>query len=106
MESVKPWQPPKMVVSDAHHLHHLQSCVSGRAANYGFAAAAGCDKDLGITHGTSSLSVRCSFSATVCSKCPGAIYVTAQQREEVDFFQLVLWGLCAAATGMVSIFRC
>jgi len=71
-------------------------------ANYGFAAAAGIDKDLGITHGTSSLIGSLFFLGYCLFQVPGAIYAQRNSVKKLIFFSLILWGLCAAATGMVS----
>ncbi|AHI82789.1 MFS transporter [Burkholderia thailandensis] len=71
-------------------------------ANYGFAAAAGIDKDLGITHGTSSLIGSLFFLGYCLFQVPGAIYAQRSSVKRLIFFSLILWGLCATATGMVS----
>ncbi|MDE1179352.1 MFS transporter [Paraburkholderia sp.] len=71
-------------------------------ANYGFAAAAGIDRDLGITHGTSSLIGSLFFLGYCLFQVPGAIYAQKNSVKKLIFFSLILWGLCAAATGMVS----
>jgi sugar phosphate permease len=71
-------------------------------ANYGFAAAAGIDKDLGITHGTSSLIGALFFLGYCLFQVPGAVYAQRNSVKKLIFISLILWGLCAAATGMVS----
>ncbi|WP_414444604.1 MFS transporter [Burkholderia sp. 22PA0106] len=71
-------------------------------ANYGFAAAAGIDKDLGITHGMSSLIGSLFFLGYCLFQVPGAIYAQRNSVKKLIFASLILWGLCAAATGMVS----
>ncbi|SAK60913.1 major facilitator family transporter [Caballeronia temeraria] len=71
-------------------------------ANYGFAAAAGIDKDLGITSATSSLIGSLFFLGYCLFQVPGAIYAQKNSVKKLIFASLVLWGLCAAATGMVS----
>ena len=71
-------------------------------ANYGFAAAAGIEKDLGITHNISSLIGSLFFLAYFFFQVPGAIYAQKKSVKKLIFFSLVLWGFCAAATGMVS----
>ncbi|QFG76887.1 hypothetical protein DMB90_17545 [Raoultella planticola] len=69
-------------------------------ANYGFAAAAGIESDLGITKGTASL---------IGALLPGYFFSGSRchvrrktQRAKMIFFSPVLWGFCAAATGFVS----
>ena len=71
-------------------------------ANYGFAAAAGIDKDLGITHATSSLIGSLFFLGYCLFQVPGAIYAQKNSVKKLIFASLLLWGACAALTGMVS----
>ncbi|MDR5741030.1 MULTISPECIES: MFS transporter [unclassified Caballeronia] len=71
-------------------------------ANYGFAAAAGIDKDLGITSATSSLIGSLFFLGYCLFQVPGAIYAQKHSVKKLIFASLILWGVCAAATGMVS----
>ncbi|MDR5733335.1 MFS transporter [Caballeronia sp. LZ025] len=71
-------------------------------ANYGFAAAAGIDKDLGITSATSSLIGSLFFLGYCLFQVPGAIYAQKNSVKKLIFASLILWGVCAAATGMVS----
>ncbi|MDR5760584.1 MFS transporter [Caballeronia sp. LZ035] len=71
-------------------------------ANYGFAAAAGIDRDLGITSATSSLIGALFFLGYCLFQVPGAIYAQKNSVKKLIFASLILWGLCAAATGMVS----
>ncbi|SAL06770.1 major facilitator family transporter [Caballeronia calidae] len=71
-------------------------------ANYGFAAAAGIDKDLGITHATSSLIGSLFFLGYCLFQIPGAIYAQKNSVKKLIFASLLLWGACAALTGMVS----
>ncbi|BAO91398.1 MFS transporter [Caballeronia cordobensis] len=71
-------------------------------ANYGFAAAAGIDRDLGITHATSSLIGSLFFLGYCLFQIPGAIYAQNNSVKKLIFASLLLWGACAALTGMVS----
>jgi sugar phosphate permease len=71
-------------------------------ANYGFAAAAGIDRDLGITPATSSLIGSLFFLGYCLFQVPGAIYAQKNSVKKLIFASLLLWGVCAAATGMVS----
>ncbi|BAN26467.1 MFS transporter [Caballeronia insecticola] len=71
-------------------------------ANYGFAAAAGIDKDLGITSATSSLIGSLFFLGYCLFQVPGAIYAQKNSVKKLIFVSLILWGVCACATGMVS----
>lgn len=71
-------------------------------ANYGFAAAAGIDSDLGITKATSSLIGALFFLGYFFFQVPCAIYAVQRSIRRLIFFSLILWGLCATATGFVS----
>lgn len=101
MESAKPVAPQRWwylmpIIFITYSLAYLDR------ANYGFAAAAGIDKDLGITHGMSSLIGSLFFLGYCLFQVPGAIYAQRNSVKKLIFFSLILWGLCAAATGMVS----
>ncbi|MEK6419971.1 MAG: MFS transporter [Burkholderia gladioli] len=101
MESVKPVAPQRWwylmpIIFITYSLAYLDR------ANYGFAAAAGIDKDLGITHGMSSLIGSLFFLGYCLFQVPGAIYAQRNSVKKLIFASLILWGLCAAATGMVS----
>ncbi|WP_028534841.1 MFS transporter [Paludibacterium yongneupense] len=71
-------------------------------ANYGFAAAAGIERDLGISHGMASLIGALFFLGYFIFQVPGAIYAERRSVKKLVFCCLVLWGVCATATGMVS----
>lgn len=71
-------------------------------ANYGFAAAAGINDDLGITKGTSSLIGALFFLGYFFFQVPGSIYAVKRSVRKLIFVCLILWGVCAALTGMVS----
>ena len=71
-------------------------------ANYGFAAAAGIESDLGITKGTASLIGALFFLGYFFFQVPGAIYAVKRSVRKMIFCSLILWGFCAAATGFVS----
>lgn len=71
-------------------------------ANYGFAAAAGIENDLGITKGTASLIGALFFLGYFFFQVPGAIYAVKRSVRRMIFCSLILWGLCAGATGFVS----
>ncbi|WP_321803676.1 MFS transporter [Burkholderia sp. BCC1993] len=101
MESTKPVAPQRWwylmpIIFITYSLAYLDR------ANYGFAAAAGIDKDLGITHGMSSLIGSLFFLGYCLFQVPGAIYAQRNSVKKLIFVSLILWGLCAAATGMVS----
>ncbi|CAK9885701.1 MAG: Putative tartrate transporter [Candidatus Erwinia impunctatus] len=71
-------------------------------ANYGFAAASGIEHDLGISKGVSSLIGALFFLGYFFFQVPGAIYAVKRSVRKMIFVSLILWGLCAAATGLVS----
>ncbi|SAK94435.1 major facilitator transporter [Caballeronia pedi] len=71
-------------------------------ANYGFAAAAGINHDLGIGKGLSSLIGALFFLGYFFFQIPGAIYAERRSVKKLVFWSLILWGGCATLTGMVS----
>ena len=71
-------------------------------ANYGFASAAGIEKDLHITPGLSSLLGALFFLGYFFFQLPGAMYAERRSVKRLVFFSLIAWGLLAAATGMVD----
>ena len=71
-------------------------------ANYGFASAAGINQDLGISKGLSSLIGALFFLGYFFFQIPGAIYAERRSVKKLVFWSLILWGGCAALTGMVS----
>ncbi|CAN7353188.1 MFS transporter [Trinickia sp. LjRoot230] len=71
-------------------------------ANYGFASAAGINKDLGVSPGLSSLIGALFFLGYFFFQIPGAIYAERRSVRKLVFVSLVLWGGCAALTGIVT----
>jgi len=71
-------------------------------ANYGFAAASGIEQDLGISKSTSSLIGALFFLAYFFFQVPGSLYAVKRSVRRLIFTCLILWGLCATATGLVS----
>lgn len=71
-------------------------------ANFGFASAAGINKDLGISPALASLIGALFFLGYFFFQIPGAIYAQRRSVRRLVFVSLVLWGGCAALTGMVS----
>ena len=101
MESVKPvatqrWWYLMPIIFITYSLAYMDR------ANYGFASAAGIDRDLGISHGTSSLIGSLFFLGYCLFQVPGAIYAQRNSVKKLIFASLILWGVCAAATGLVS----
>ena len=71
-------------------------------ANFSFAAAAGLNEDLGITRGMASLLGALFFLGYFFFQIPGAIYAERRSVKRLIFWCLILWGMCATLTGMVS----
>ncbi|CAB3800523.1 Putative tartrate transporter [Paraburkholderia caffeinitolerans] len=71
-------------------------------ANYGFASAAGINHDLGISPGLSSLIGALFFLGYFFFQLPGAVYAERRSVRKLVFVSLILWGGCAALTGVVT----
>ena len=71
-------------------------------ANYGFASAVGIEQDLGISKSTSSLIGALFFLGYFFFQVPGAIYAQKYSVRKLVFCSLILWGVCAMATGLVT----
>ncbi len=71
-------------------------------ANYGFASAAGINRDLGISAGLSSLIGALFFLGYFFFQIPGAVYAERRSVRKLVFASLVLWGACASLTGIVT----
>lgn len=71
-------------------------------ANFGFASAAGINRDLGISHGLASLIGALFFLGYFFFQIPGAIYAERRSVKKLVFISLILWGACAALTGVVT----
>src|SRR4051812_6238158 len=71
-------------------------------ANFGFAAAGGMAKDLGITPAISSLLGSLFFLGYFFFQVPGALYAANKSAKKLIFWSLILWGGLATATGMIS----
>lgn len=71
-------------------------------ANFGFAAAGGMAADLNITAGMSSLLGSLFFLGYFFFQIPGATYAANKSAKKLIFWSLILWGVLAMATGLVS----
>src|SRR3982750_1585475 len=71
-------------------------------ANFGFAAAGQMGEDLNITKSMSSLLGSLFFLGYFFFQIPGAHYASKKSAKKLIFWSLILWGACAAATGMIS----
>lgn len=71
-------------------------------ANYSFGAAGGLAEDLNITAATSSLLGALFFLGYFFFQIPGAHYAENKSAKKLIFWALILWGLLATATGLIS----
>jgi len=71
-------------------------------ANFGFAAADTMAPELGITPSISSLLGSLFFLGYFFFQIPGAYYAAHRSAKRLIFWALILWGMLAAATGLVS----
>jgi sugar phosphate permease len=71
-------------------------------ANFGFGMAGGMAKDLNITTATSSLLGSLFFLGYFFFQIPGVYYAAHKSAKKLIFWSLILWGLCAMATGLIS----
>jgi len=70
--------------------------------NFGFGMAGGMAKDLGITSAMSSLLGSMFFLGYFFFQIPGVLYASNKSAKKLIFWSLILWGLCAMATGLIS----
>jgi sugar phosphate permease len=71
-------------------------------ANFGFGAAGGMAADLHITAAMSSLLGSLFFLGYFFFQIPGAYYAANRSAKKLIFWSLILWGLLAMATGLIS----
>lgn len=71
-------------------------------ANFGFGTAGGMTRDLNITPAISSLLTSLFFLGYFFFQIPGTHYAATRSARKLIFWSLILWGICAMATGMTS----
>src|SRR6478736_5504857 len=71
-------------------------------ANFGFGAASGMAKDLNITPSMSSLLASLFFLGYFFFQIPGVYYAANKSTRKLIFWSLILWGMFATATGLIS----
>ncbi len=71
-------------------------------ANFGFGAAAGMAGDLHISSATTSLLGSMFFLGYFFFQIPGTLYAENKSAKKLIFWSLILWGIFAAATGIIS----
>ncbi|MFH0758941.1 MAG: MFS transporter [Bacteroidota bacterium] len=94
--SMKRWYRLIPIVFITYSLAYLDR------ANFGFAAAGGMAADLNISAAISSLLGSLFFLGYFFFQIPGALYADKKSAKKLIFWSLILWGLLAAATGMIS----
>ncbi|WP_206917756.1 MFS transporter [Alicyclobacillus suci] len=71
-------------------------------SNFGFGAAGGMTESLHITSGITSLIGALFFLGYFFFQIPGANYAEKKSAKKLLFWSMVLWGILAAATGVVT----
>jgi sugar phosphate permease len=71
-------------------------------ANFGFGAAAGMAGDLHITSSMTSLLGSMFFLGYFFFQIPGTLYASNKSAKKLIFWSLILWGIFAAATGIIK----
>jgi sugar phosphate permease len=71
-------------------------------ANFGFGAAGGMADDLHITSAMSSLLASLFFLGYFFFQIPGVYYAANKSTKRLIFWSLILWGMFATATGLIS----
>jgi len=71
-------------------------------ANFGFGVAGGMASDLKITAATSSLLGSLFFLGYFFFQVPGTHYAANKSAKKLIFWSLILWGVLAMATGLIS----
>ena len=71
-------------------------------ANYSFGAAGGMTQELGITEGAGALLGALFFLGYFFFQIPAAIYAEKYSAKRILTVSLVLWGVLASGTGMIS----
>ncbi len=69
--------------------------------NYGFGAAGGMARDLGVTEKTSALISAVFFIGYFIFQIPGAAFAARRSARMLIFWTLILWGILSALTGVV-----
>jgi len=70
--------------------------------NYGFGAASGLAKSLGITPNIASLLGATFFLGYFFFQIPGGHYAESRSAKRLVFWGLLLWGVFASATGLIT----
>lgn len=71
-------------------------------ANYGFGAAGGLAKSLGITASASALLSALFFLGYFFFQIPGAHYAQTRSAKKLVFWALIVWGVLASLTGVIT----
>ena len=90
------WQRLIPVVFITYSLAYLDR------ANFAFGVAGGMAKDLNITPATSTLLGSLFFLGYFFFQIPGAHYAAKKSAKKLIFWSLILWGMLATITGIIS----
>ena len=90
------WQRLIPVVFITYSLAYLDR------ANFAFGVAGGMAKDLNITPATSTLLGSLFFLGYFFFQIPGAHYAAKKSAKKLVFWSLILWGMLATITGIIS----
>ncbi|MEP7279370.1 MAG: MFS transporter [Bacteroidota bacterium] len=71
-------------------------------ANFGFAVAGKMTEDLNISAATSSFLGSLFFLGYFCFQIPGGHYAAKRSAKKLIFWSLLVWGILASATGLIS----
>src|ERR1700684_3739503 len=74
-------------------------------ANYSFGAAGGMAHDLGIDAAQNALLGALFFLGYFFFQVPAAYYAEKRSAKELIFWSLLLWGIFAASTGLLTNIR-
>jgi sugar phosphate permease len=70
--------------------------------NFGFGAAGGLSKTLGITQGISALLSALFFLGYFFFQVPGASFAAKRSAKKLIFWSLIAWGVLASLTGVIT----
>jgi sugar phosphate permease len=102
MEPISPKLAPKRWLRLIPVVFITYSFAYVDRANFSFGAAGGMAEDLAISGGLSSLLGALFFLGYFLFQIPGAHYAENRSAKRLIFWSLILWGLLASATGLIT----
>lgn len=90
-----------MVAVDADYFYHVQLGLRRQGEFWIWRGRGGMAKDLNITPGLASLIGALFFLGYFFFQIPGANYAKRRSARTLIFWSMILWGILAAATGVV-----